>query len=226
MSATVGVDRVAAGPGVFTGAVDGYAAVVLAGGRARRLGGVRKPALDVGGRSLLARVLGAVVDADPRIVVGPRLDGTTPEPTWTRETPPGAGPVAALRAALPLLPPHVTAVAVLAADLPFLDHDTVVRLRSAVAAGADAAVLVDGGGRDQYLTAVWSTRALHGALSTYEGDRVGEVYAAADRVERVGVAGYPPGAEPWRDVDDPTALDRARASLNPSVTDPLSGGAV
>jgi molybdopterin-guanine dinucleotide biosynthesis protein A len=210
---------------VFTGAVNGYAAVVLAGGSARRLGGVQKPALDVGGRSLLARVLDAVGDADPRIVVGPRLDGMSPEPTWTRETPPGAGPVAALRAALPLLAPQVTAVAVLAADLPFLDHDTVVRLRAAVAAGADAAVLLDDGGRDQYLTAVWSAGALRDVLSTYEGDRVGEVYAAAGRVERVGVAGYPLGTEPWRDVDDPTALDRARASLNPSVNDPLSGGA-
>jgi molybdopterin-guanine dinucleotide biosynthesis protein A len=37
-----------------------YAAVVLAGGRAARMGGQAKPQLDVGGRSMLAAVLAAV----------------------------------------------------------------------------------------------------------------------------------------------------------------------
>ena len=51
--------------------MDGYAAVVLAGGAGRRLGGPTKPRLDVGGASMLARVLAAVSDAAPRVVVGP-----------------------------------------------------------------------------------------------------------------------------------------------------------
>src|SRR3954468_9055653 len=48
-----------------------YAAVVLAGGRAARMGGQAKPQLDVGGRPMLATVLAAVADARPRVVVGP-----------------------------------------------------------------------------------------------------------------------------------------------------------
>ncbi|MFE1500369.1 NTP transferase domain-containing protein, partial [Streptomyces albidoflavus] len=40
-----------------------YDAVVLAGGAARRLGGSDKPAVRVGGRPLLDRVLGACPDA-------------------------------------------------------------------------------------------------------------------------------------------------------------------
>lgn len=36
------------------------AAVVLAGGRATRMGGVDKPLLDIGGRTILARVLGRI----------------------------------------------------------------------------------------------------------------------------------------------------------------------
>jgi molybdenum cofactor guanylyltransferase len=41
----------------------GYAAIVLAGGEGRRLGGPGKPGLAVGGRSMLARVLDSVADA-------------------------------------------------------------------------------------------------------------------------------------------------------------------
>ena len=185
-----------------------YAAVVLAGGAARRFGGAPKPALEVGGRPLLARVLDAVTGASPVLVVGPRVAGLTPEPTWTREDPPGGGPVAGLRVAVPLV--DTPAVAVLAADLPFLDTPVVHRLRAAVDGGADAAVLVDDTGRDQYLAAVWSTTALRRALSAVEGDRMSALYGAV-RVERVAVSGYPDGAEPWRDVDDPAELDRARA---------------
>lgn len=212
---------------MLTVCVDAFAAVVLAGGRARRLGGVAKPTLDVGGRSLLARVLDAVADARPRIVVGPPVDGLPPELRWTREFPAGAGPVAALRAGLPLVPSGVGAVAVLAGDLPFLDRDTVQRLCSRVTAGADAAVLVDDTGRAQYLAAVWSVDALRRALAAYDGDRVGGIYAAPARVEELGVAGYPSGTEPWRDIDDPQALSRARASSeNHSAHDPIHGGAV
>src|SRR5215203_4512866 len=48
-----------------------YTAVVLAGGKAARLGGQAKPQLRVGGRPILAAVLDAVADAERRIVVGP-----------------------------------------------------------------------------------------------------------------------------------------------------------
>ncbi|MGH3739543.1 MAG: molybdenum cofactor guanylyltransferase, partial [Micromonosporaceae bacterium] len=80
----------------------GYAAIVLAGGAARRLGGADKPGLAVAGRSLLSRVLDAVADAYPRIVVGPprQLPGDV---ILTREQPPGGGPVAALAAGLAAL---------------------------------------------------------------------------------------------------------------------------
>jgi molybdopterin-guanine dinucleotide biosynthesis protein A len=204
--------------------VTSYAAVVLAGGRARRLGGVAKPALDVGGRPLLARVVAAVAGAEPLVVVGPPVAGLDREPVWTREEPAGAGPVAGLRAALPYLPASGP-VAVLAADLPFLDTPTVALLLAAVRAGTDAAVLVDDAGRDQFLAAAWSAPALRQALSTVESDRMSAVYAAAPGLERLAVAGYGPGTEPWRDVDDPRGLDRARACWDHSGhEDPISRG--
>ncbi|MGW5673394.1 NTP transferase domain-containing protein, partial [Micromonospora sp. NPDC003776] len=54
----------------YRGPVTAYAAVVLSGGAARRMGGVDKPARPVGGRPMLHRVLAAVADADQRLVVG------------------------------------------------------------------------------------------------------------------------------------------------------------
>ncbi|MEU4337703.1 NTP transferase domain-containing protein [Micromonospora lupini] len=96
-----------------------YAAVVLAGGAARRMGGVDKPALPVGGRSMRDRVLAAVGDAAPRVLVGPG-DGVAEGVRVTREDPPGGGPVAATAAGLALLDPETTLVALLAADLPLL----------------------------------------------------------------------------------------------------------
>ncbi len=96
-----------------------YAAVVLAGGAARRMGGVDKPALPVGGRPMRDRVLAAVADATPRVLVG-AAQAVPAGVRVVREDPPGGGPVAAAAAGLALLPPDTTVVALLAADLPLL----------------------------------------------------------------------------------------------------------
>jgi molybdopterin-guanine dinucleotide biosynthesis protein A len=79
-----------------------YDAVVLAGGAARRLGGADKPALPVGGRMLLDRVLAACAGARRTVVVGPRRPTGRPV-RWTREEPAGGGPLPALAAGLAAL---------------------------------------------------------------------------------------------------------------------------
>ncbi|MFF9034209.1 NTP transferase domain-containing protein [Streptomyces sp. NPDC014892] len=141
-----------------------FDAVVLAGGAARRLGGTDKPAVRVGGRALLDRVLSAcagagttVVVADPRPTARPVL--------WTREEPPGGGPLAALGAGLR----HTTApyVVVLSADLPFLDEGTVSRLLDALMADegtADGVLVTDPDGRDQPLVAAYRAEPLRREL--------------------------------------------------------------
>ncbi|MEU4744233.1 NTP transferase domain-containing protein, partial [Actinosynnema sp. NPDC023658] len=65
------------------GAGPSWAAVVLAGGRGSRLGGVDKASLVVDGRTLLDHVLDAVAAARQVIVVGPRKDDVTGV-TWAR----------------------------------------------------------------------------------------------------------------------------------------------
>ncbi|HEY7224878.1 MAG TPA: molybdenum cofactor guanylyltransferase [Micromonosporaceae bacterium] len=144
-----------------------FAAVVLAGGTARRLGGLAKPALPIGGRPMLLRVLDAVPGASPRVVVGPSsLAGLLPGGVLlTREEPPDGGPVAGLAAGVRLVPDEVAQVAVLSSDLPFLSPTVLGGLCAAVTGGADVAVLVDDKGRRQWLCAVWRRASLAGRLA-------------------------------------------------------------
>ncbi len=185
------------------------AAVVLAGGRGRRLGGVDKPALRLGERSLLDVALDAVTGA-PAVVVGPER----PVPAWVtvvREDPPGGGPAAALVAglvALPALPPDALVV-VLAADLPAIDAGTVRRLCGHVTGDVTGAVLVDDRGRRQWLVGAWRHHALAqaaGRRSDWHDRPVRELLAPADPIE---VTGHEAATA---DVDTPDDWARWRSS--------------
>ena len=191
-----------------------YDAVVLTGGRASRLGGASKPELEVGGLAMAARVLAAVGDADRRIVVGAAVSDTEVD-LVTREEPRGGGPVAAIAAGL--VGVRASAVAVLAADLPFLDAMTVLDLRAALALkpAAAAALLVDTDGRDQRLCAVWRTEALRVALAAVGGPAGVPVSAlvatAGTMVRRTGRPATRGGPPPWFDCDTPEDLAAARS---------------
>lgn len=150
-----------------------YDAIVPAGGAARRLGGADKPALSVGGRALLDRVLDACPDARTTVVVGDRRATARPV-HWTREDPPGGGPVAALDAGLRRTTAEL--VLVLSADLPFLDQETVRTLLEAAAPGRDGAMLRDPDGRDQPLVAAYRAEPLRreiALLATEHGTLTG-----------------------------------------------------
>ncbi|MER5306891.1 NTP transferase domain-containing protein [Streptomyces sp. NPDC002773] len=139
-------------------------AVVLAGGAAERLGGADKPGVRIGGRALLDRVLTAARGADRTVVVGDPRPTTRPV-RWTREDPPGGGPLAALGAGVRETGAEV--LLVLSADLPFLDEDTVRRLLGALteAPDAEAVLLTDPEGRDQPLVAVYRSAPLRRELA-------------------------------------------------------------
>jgi molybdopterin-guanine dinucleotide biosynthesis protein A len=193
------------------------AAVVLAGGSARRLGGVAKPALPVGGRPMLLRVLDAVTSAGPRIVVGPPdLARLLPDTVaLTREEPPGGGPVAGLAAGVRLVPHQVPRVAVLAADLPFLTRTVLDGLCSALESGTDVAVLVDDAGRRQWLCAVWLAPALRRRLAALD-DPAGVPMRglAAEAVVREVYMPAGDDAPPWFDFDTDGDLRRAEEWLH------------
>ncbi|MGI5146575.1 molybdenum cofactor guanylyltransferase [Plantactinospora sp. CA-294935] len=194
------------------------------------MGGADKPALPVGGRPMMDRVLAAAADADLRIVVGPA--GELPAGVQaTRERPPGGGPVAALAAGLALLPatapPDASAtgtaspdasgtVALLAADLPLLTTDAVRQLRTALsrAPGADGVVYVDDTGRAQFLCGVWRVAPLRAALTRLAAGRDGTLTGTSMRALIAGltvteVAWRGTGLPPWFDCDTEDDVRRA-----------------
>jgi molybdopterin-guanine dinucleotide biosynthesis protein A len=186
--------------------VGGHDAVILAGGRAARLGGRDKPGVPVGGRALIERVVAAVPAATRVVVVGPVRPGL-PGVTFTREDPPGGGPVPALRAGLAEVSGPWTVL--LAGDLPFLRPGHVSALLAA-ARGRSGAVLVDDSGREQWLVGAWRTASLVAALDGYAGR---SLYGLLGPL-RPALLPAPPdetGAAAWFDCDTIDDLRRARA---------------
>lgn len=176
-----------------------YDAVILAGGAARRLGGVDKATLDFGGRTSLDRVIAAVSDAEHVVVVGPARPTYTAV-TWCREQPAGSGPVAALRTGLAVS--GADRVVVLAADLPLVEADTVRRLLLA-ADRHDGAVLVDAEGHEQFLCAAYSGRRLAEALAPLPGGAsMRRAVSGLDlaRVPDTAVAGL--DCDTWEQVEE------------------------
>jgi molybdopterin-guanine dinucleotide biosynthesis protein A len=187
-----------------------FAAVVLAGGRAARLGGQPKPQLDVGGRSMLATVLAALADAAPRVVVGPPQP-VPPGVLLVREEPPGGGPVPALAAGLAAVG-DAEVVAVLAADLPFLTAAVVTALRERLT--GDGVLVVDDAGRDQLLLGVWRTAVLRAATTGARPHSPLRAVLAPLAVRRYLPPGTPGVPAPWTDCDTPADLARARAAAD------------
>ena len=105
------------------------AAAILAGGRARRLGGADKAALSVGGATILARQLAALaVVAEPVFLVG---HGTAnpPEAAGLRRVAdliPGAGALGGIYSAIVQSPAERTLV--VGCDMPFLPPRLLQRL--------------------------------------------------------------------------------------------------
>ncbi len=145
----------------------GSAAILVAGGRATRMGGVDKPLVEVRGRSLLQRTMDAVDGCETIVIVGPSSVVTGDvEPVWVREDPPFAGPAAAVVAGLGAIT-DAEWTFVLACDLPFADQAVAVLAASVelLPADTDGVCLADASGRPQWLTGVYRTRALRRGAS-------------------------------------------------------------
>lgn len=185
-------------------------AVILAGGRATRMGGVDKPALVVEGRRMLDTALDAVRACHRTVVVGPRRGDLEPAILQTQETPPGAGPVAALAAGLAAASAEpAPIVVVLAADLPFVGSDAVGTLVDAIEAApdAEAAFAIDHSGRLQFLFGVWRRTALAARINELAGALANQPMKALtpERYTTATVAGV-------ADCDTPADLHLARTA--------------
>jgi molybdopterin-guanine dinucleotide biosynthesis protein A len=182
-----------------------FDAVVLAGGDARRLDGLDKSTIVVGGMSLFDRALDAVTGAREVIVVGPRR----PTPTavrWTSEVPEGGGPLRATIAGLELV--TCDTVVVLAVDYPFVTPEVVVELIRA-AESHEGAALQDEGGSMHYVVGAYQVNALRSAVDaqspsdTSMRSLFGTLDVVAVRANRAAF-----------DIDTPEDIERARIAAS------------
>jgi molybdopterin-guanine dinucleotide biosynthesis protein A len=178
--------------------VPSYAAIILAGGAARRLGGLDKSMIDVAGRPLLLHVVTAVAGAAEVIVVGPRRPGVDAV-TWCQEDPSGRGPVAAIAAALGSVTAGVTLT--LAADMPHIAPAVPVLLD---ALGASDVAMISAAGRLNYLAAAWRTDALRqqlAALATLDGTPARALIDGLDLIEVPDQRGWSTDCDTWPDIE-------------------------
>ncbi|MDR6417324.1 NTP transferase domain-containing protein [Pseudarthrobacter sulfonivorans] len=204
-----------------------FDAVILAGGRSVRLGGVPKQSMTYDGDTLLHRAVAAAGGARAVVVVGAGLGNLPAGILSCREEPPFSGPAAAIAAGLATLQTTGGSSArmtlVLACDMPNV-RPAVAALRKALEAGGTAAtpdgvVAVSEDGRRQQLVAFYSTDALQrsvaelAAKGSLINGSVRSLLASLD-VQPVAVpAGSTADVDTWDDA----------AALGVAGPEPLSG---
>ena len=187
-------------PDVIEPGLTSFAAIVVAGGQATRLGGADKATIEIRGRTLLEHTLDAVIDAAEVVVVGQQVPTDRPV-TFVIEDPQYGGPVAGLLTGRDSLLRTFPWLAVLAVDMPFVSSATIRRLHEA-AVGHDGAVLASPEGRRQ-LAFVVDTARLDQVRPDREGQHGHPLWPMLEPLDMVVV---PALAQEHRDVDTWTDL--------------------
>jgi len=192
------------------------AAVILAGGRGERLGGVVKAALRVGGIRLLDRVMARVAACQPIVIAhGPHdpalLDlpaGVLPVPDLPTTY---AGPLAGFAAAVDALPDDIELLVCAAVDAPFLPADYVGRLVAGL--GNAAAAVASHAGQPYPTNAIWRVERIRDLPSqVLAGTAPHSLKSLAASVNAVRVE-WPASAgdDPLANINTPEDLASAEA---------------
>ncbi|MBM7829830.1 molybdopterin-guanine dinucleotide biosynthesis protein A [Agromyces cerinus] len=199
-----------------------YDAIILAGGRASRLGGVQKAEVEVGGHALLDTALEAAARSNRIVVVGPeelrRERGRDTSARYVGEDPPFGGPVAGIAAGLSALGDFASApvwLLVLACDLPFapravglLEHALIeidAEIDAEADGEADGVCLVDADGREQWLAGIYHRTSLRhrvdGLAGGVHGASVRKLVDGLD-LRHVFDDGAAFDVDTWQDVEE------------------------
>ncbi len=173
--------------------------VVLAGGTSRRFGS-DKLAAPLRGSTVLETVVRSLPQDWHVVAVGPPRDCGRPV-TWTREDPPGGGPLAGVAAGVAGVGTDV--VAVVAGDMPYAGPALVTLVAALRTAPPDlgAVVAVDAEGVRNPLLAAYRTASLRRALPVPAANRPAKLLLALPHLDLL-VTG--PAS---RDVDSQADLD-------------------
>ena len=174
--------------------------VVLAGGTSRRFGS-DKLAAPFDGATVLDATLRSLPPDWPVVVVGDRRPCSR-EVSWTREHPPGGGPLAGVAAGVSMVVTDL--VAVVAGDMPYAGHavvDLVTTLRTAPPE-VGAVVAVDPTARVNPLLAAYRTAAMRSVLPHEPGGLPARRLLDVAHVEVVVAAAAARGVDTPADLQD------------------------
>ncbi|MDB4967611.1 MAG: molybdopterin-guanine dinucleotide biosynthesis protein [Myxococcales bacterium] len=180
------------------------AAAILAGGRGRRLGGIDKGLLAVGGEPIALRQLRVLTPlvAERMIVAGHIEPYRDFDARLVVDLHPGAGPLAGLEAALSVC--TMEHLVVFACDMPFVDAQLVTALRDAPRAEAVVARL---DGKAQPLAARYSRAILPRVQRRLQRDKLRLLDLVAELDPQW--IDYPAGTRALYNVNTPEELARA-----------------
>ncbi len=184
------------------------AALILAGGAARRLGGVDKPLLDLAGISLLERILSRLRPQAAAIALSANGDPARFAAFDLPVLPDGAfagqGPLAGVLAGLDWAAAQgAAALLTVPGDTPFIPPDLAAALAPPPACATSA-------GQMHHLVALWPTAARHALrrVLTEPGPRGARDFTASLAMRRVD---FPTAAwDPFLNVNTPEDLATAR----------------
>lgn len=161
------VPRYNAAGGWIGGGGDMYG-LILAGGAARRLGGIDKALIPLGGRPLLAHVAARLATQCDAVILSANGDlarfGAYDFPIVADATPDYPGPLAGLLAGLDHIATHHPAARYAVSvpvDCPFLPKDYVAKLQDARLTDGAAVAIARSGGRAHHVAALWEVDLRH-----------------------------------------------------------------
>lgn len=197
------------------------AAIIVVGGAARRLNGVAKPWVSVGGKPMIDWVIDAAAHHVDEIV----LVGTKPtfwsraDVRWTVEQPPGGGPVVAVTAGLAVLDAAVEEVLLLAGDAPFVAEPLDLLYAGPI---AQDGIAVETDGQLQFLCA----RIKRSALQRAVGSARTSMRSVFEGLDVAAVPAVLADADTWEDIaklrqelhmDDWLELVSKKLGIDPAI---------
>jgi molybdopterin-guanine dinucleotide biosynthesis protein A len=190
--------------------------ILLAGGLARRMGGGDKPLREIGGRSILSRVIARLVPQCDALVINANGDLSRFKafalPVIADSIAGYAGPLAGILAGMDWVAanrPGAPFILTAAADTPFLPRDLALRLHD-VRRARDAQIAVaSSGGRSHHVVALWSVQLREDLRRAIVDEKLSQVSAWMARY-RLAVADWPAAPfDPFFNVNMPQDIAEA-----------------
>ncbi|TDH36000.1 molybdenum cofactor guanylyltransferase MobA [Pseudohoeflea suaedae] len=193
------------------------AGAVLAGGQGRRMGGLDKPSLELGGRRLIEHALDRLqpqvttiaisANGDPARYASLGLDILPDDPAYR------AGPLAGLATMLRHFSaqPELSHIVTVPADAPFIPGNLVPRLCAELGHGTEVAV-AQSGDRVHPVVGLWPVALLARLEQHLMRTQKLSIMAFLERIEWQAVAFSPhDGIDPFLNVNTPEDLAYARS---------------